>query len=146
MLTLPTPIGHPLPIKAIARHVVALSAACLFVACGENDSHDHGAKRDLGRITVGAHTFNVEIHGDVTPGGDLPLNLNFPAGTKQPDVIRAWIGVESGAGATKVRLGRENDHTAHNHIEIPKELPAGSKLWVEIKHDGANHVGSIPLD
>ena len=47
----------------------------------------------------------------------------------------AQIGVKSGEGSMKSPLAKEGDRGMHGHIEVPKEIPADSQLWIEVEGD-----------
>lgn len=94
---------------------------------------EHGDPRPLGELTVAGHTFTVTQFGDMTPGHEGAIDLEWPAGKQRPDTVRAWIGVESGEGSMKSRLAKEGDRVVHGHVDVPKTLAAGSRLWIEIE-------------
>jgi len=98
--------------------------------------HDDHETHPVGDLTIGAHTFTVKATA-VEAGKEVPLDLEFPAGKPLPGTVRAWIGVETGTGSMKAKLGKEGDRTLHNHLLAPKPIPEGSKIWVEIE-DGTN--------
>lgn len=84
--------------------------------------------------------------GGVAAGGEVPVDLWVAAGTgAKVGAVRAWIGAQDAKGSLKAKMELEKDNY-HNHIEVPKPLPSGSKLWVEIEDDkGAKAVGSFDL-
>jgi hypothetical protein len=103
----------------------------------------HGKEQPLGPLTVGAHTFEVVQEGDVVAGKEAFFDLHLAKDQPAPAVVRGWLGVESGEGSMKARFGKEGDHGLHAHIDTPKVLPAGSKLWIEVEHDGKTTRGAI---
>lgn len=94
---------------------------------------EHGDRRPLGELTCAGHTFAVIQFGEMAPGHQGAIDLEWPAGVQRPPTVRAWIGVESGEGSMKSRLAKEGDRVVHGHIEVPKTPPAGSMLWIEIE-------------
>lgn len=107
------------------------------------DPGDHGVAKDLGSLTIGAHTFTVTQFGDVTPGKEGAIELGFPAGKPLPAIVRVWVGVESGEGSLKQKCGKEGDHGLHGHVDVPKTLPAGSKIWIEVDENGKTQSASV---
>jgi hypothetical protein len=103
----------------------------------------HGEEKPLGSLTVGAHTFQVVQAGAVVPGKEAFFDLDFGAGKPIPATVRGWIGVEAGTGSRKASFGKEGDHGAHGHVDVPATLPAGSMLWIEIEEGGKTERKSI---
>lgn len=106
-------------------------------------SDDHGEKKPLGPLTIGAHTFEVIQYGDVKPDHEASFDLEFPAGKPVPETVRAWIGIESARGSMKAKLGKEGDRGKHGHVDAPATIPANSKVWFEIEENGQTARGSI---
>jgi hypothetical protein len=107
------------------------------------DDHGHGTPKPLGSMTIGAHTFEVVQLGDVKAGEETFVDLKFAAGKPLPGTARAWIGVQSGEGSRKAKLGKDKDTTLHGHVDVPSPLPAGSALWIEIEEGGKTEAKSI---
>lgn len=134
---------------------VLLIAVLPFAACSKHEAgtpphsdkpmdHGHGEKKPLGPLTIGAHTFAVVQEGDVKAGAEAAFDLEFPKGKALPGTVRGWIGVESGEGSKKDPITKENETTLHGHLEVPKAIPAGAKLWIEIEETaGKPTKGSI---
>lgn len=95
--------------------------------------HEHGAEHALGEVTLGGLKAQVVLLGDLTPGKEADFDVRFAAGSKRPEVLRAWIGIESGVGSMKKRFENEGDTTMHGHVEVPKVLPEGAKAWFEVE-------------
>lgn len=100
------------------------------------DDHEHGEKKPIGPLAIGAYRFDVVQFGDVKAGGEAVFELEFAKDAKVPPLARAWLGVESGQGSMKVRFGKEGDHGLHAHVPAPATLAADAKLWIEIEVDG----------
>ena len=125
----------------------------------KHDGHDHapGDKHDkghddhspvveLGTATIGAFQIKASRDGKVTAGEEAPVDLWItPSGAAKIGTVRAWIGAQDGQGSMKAKMDLEKDNY-HNHVEVPKPIPAGSKLWVEVEDDkGVKAVGSFDL-
>ena len=135
-----------------------LTASLLFAACGGEPAKnpttptaagpkagamdDHGERKPLGDLTIGTHTFALIQYGAIEAGKEASFDLEFPAGKALPGTVRAWVGVESGQGSMKARLAKEGDRTVHGHVQVPKPIPEGSKVWIEIEEGGAPARGS----
>lgn len=144
------------------KHLPLLFASVLpFAACGKSgtevvtppkagapapaDDHGHGTPHDLGSMTIGAHTFELVQFGKVEAGQEVAVELTFAKDKALPGTLRAWIGIESGEGSMKAKVGKDADHpnALHGHVDVPAKIPAGSKLWLEIEENGKTERGSI---
>ena len=94
---------------------------------------EHGPEHPLGELTLGSYKVQIVLLGDVEVGKEADFDVRFPAGTKRPDVLRAWVGIESAVGSMKKRFDNEGDTTMHGHVEVPKVLPEGAKAWFEVE-------------
>ena len=103
----------------------------------------HGAPIALGKLTVGAHTFDVVQLGKMEAGKEGVVELHFAADKPVPATVRAWLGDEAGEGARKQRFGKEGDHGLHAHLDVRKDLTAQHKLWIEIEENGTTARGSV---
>lgn len=112
-------------------------------AAGAAPMEDHGEEYPLGDLTIGAHSFHVLQEGDVVAGEQAAVTLEFPADKPLPDTVRVWFGVESGVGSMKARLPKEGAHARHGHVVVPKPLPDGSLLWIEIDENDQKQRASI---
>jgi hypothetical protein len=96
------------------------------------DGHGHGPKTELGSQSAGGMTIVAAREGDVTPGGDATFDISVTGGAGKPAAVRVWVGTQDGKGSIKGKAEAEGDGW-HAHAEVPKPLPAGSKLWVEVE-------------
>jgi hypothetical protein len=96
----------------------------------------HGEERSLGTLSIGGRTIEVVQAGKVTPGQEAFFDLHVRDDRPMPAVVRGWIGIETAEGSMKARFGKEGDRGLHAHIEVPKVLPAGSRLWIEVEDGG----------
>jgi len=109
------------------------------------DDHHHGPTTELGATTIGGFAVKASRDGDITPGGDAPIDVWITGGTAKVAAVRFWIGTQNARGSIKARAELEKDNW-HTHAEIPSPLPEGSQLWVEIETDaGERHVGAFDL-
>lgn len=142
----------------LASIPLSLVLVLLPVSCGKHDDHghehapgeghvhapgeahgqsapqpsDHGVSTALGSIALGGVQVAVWREGAVEPGKELGVDLAFPAGAALPPAVRAWVGVEAGTGSRKAKLEKETETVLHGHVEVPKPLPEGSALWIEV--------------
>ena len=108
------------------------------------EGHAHGGETALGEVKVGTYAIKVTA-GAIEPGKEAEVDLTFADGVALPGTARGWIGIESGVGSMKVKFGKESATVLHAHVEVPKPLPAGSMLWVEIEAASGTSKGSIAL-
>ncbi|MFM1870943.1 MAG: hypothetical protein RL398_365 [Planctomycetota bacterium] len=148
--------------KTAQRTVSILAGVCLaLAACGgetktapleptkpaattpEMGAHNHDDARELGSIKFGDADVVVALLSKIEAGGQADIDVEFPAAAKMPEVIRGWIGVESAEGSRKAKFHKEGDRGMHGHCEVPKTIPAGSKVWIEIEADGKTTTASF---
>jgi acetamidase/formamidase len=140
----------------LQRHVPFAALVCFcLAACGGSEQpaptptpaqpaaaasgmgdHKHEIEQPLGKMKVGEHEVAVMLLSKIEPGKQVDVDLEFPAGAKLPAVVRGWIGVESGEGSRKAKFHTEGATGMHGHCDVPKTIPAGSKVWVEVEVDG----------
>lgn len=99
------------------------------------DGHGHGPKTELGSQTAAGMTITAIREGDVTPGGEATFDISVTGGTAKAAAVRLWVGAQDAKGSIKAKGEAEGDGW-HAHVEVPKPLPAGSKLWVEVEAAG----------
>jgi len=109
------------------------------------DGHGHGPKTELGTQSAGGMTIAAAREGDVTPGGEATFDISVSGGSGKPAAVRVWVGAQDGKGSIKGKAEAEGDGW-HAHADVPKPLPAGSKLWVEVETaKGEKHVVGFDL-
>jgi len=143
--------------------LLSLAALALLPACGRTETQqitpptagggatgaatghgdEHGAPVPLGKLTIGAHTFEVVQLGKFVAGKQGVVELHFPTDKPVPGTARAWLGDEAGEGARKQRFGKEGEHGLHAHLDVRADLTAQHKLWIEIEENGATARGSV---
>ena len=109
----------------------AFALSLLVTAAGAAD-HDHGAASSGGQVTLEGITIAVAVHGAITPGAEAHLDLVLSPATAAPKALRVWIGPEQGRGVSKTRVGGRGP-ARHAHVDVPKPLPAGAQLWIELE-------------
>lgn len=109
------------------------------------DAHeDEGPVIELGSGTIG--DWSVRAARDahpISPGGESPVDVWVTGGSGKPSAVRYWIGVQDASGSVKALASIEDpaDQTHwHTHVEIPKPLPEGSKLWIEIENQSGKKI------
>jgi hypothetical protein len=142
---------------------IGLFAAVVFAACRHEESHlqtagdghdhpaghageehEHGGTAALGEVKVGTYTVKVAA-GAIEAGKEAEIDLTFADGVALPSTVRGWIGIESGVGSMKTKFGKEGAAGMHAHLEVPKPLPAGGMLWLEIEGASGTSRGSIAI-
>lgn len=108
---------------------------------GDDHDHDHGhgPTTQLGEQTAGGFAIKASRDGDITPGGDAAIDVWITGGSAKVSAVRFWIGTQDAKGSVKARAELERDNY-HTHVEVPKPLPDGSRLWVEIETDKGEKV------
>jgi hypothetical protein len=128
----PAPAGSPKP---------AAGAPAAPKPDADKHDHVHGAGTDLGTITIGSFTLKVSQEHAIEEGKDAGFEIAVSGG--KPSAIRAWIGTEDAKGSVKGKAVTEGDGF-DAHVETPKPIPAGSRLWLEVESaDGKKATGSI---
>lgn len=101
----------------------------------EGDEHDHGPVKQLGEKSADGLTIRASRQGDIVEGDDAPVDVSVTGAAKPIAAVRFWIGARDARGSVKAKAELEKDNW-HSHVEVPKPLPAGSELWVEIEAEG----------
>jgi len=110
---------------------------------GHDEHEDHGERHELGTADCGAFKVTVAVLGEIEAGAEGVLDIDVEGGT--PAAVRAWVGIESGAGSMKAKI--EGDHGYHGHIEVPATLPEGAQVWIEVEDaDGKKSTASFDLE
>ncbi len=105
--------------------------------------HPHGDRTPLGDVTVGGHTISVFQLVAIEPGKEADFDLDFAAGKPMPATVRGWIGLESAQGSMKVRFEKETASRMHGHPVVPKPIPEGSAVWIEIETAAGTSIASM---
>ncbi|NUM36532.1 MAG: hypothetical protein HUU50_18480 [Candidatus Brocadiae bacterium] len=112
-----------------------------------NHEHQHGGTaQKLGTLVMEGVNIAITQSGDIK--SEICLGLQLENVKTAPKAIRAWIGLEDAKGSLKGLASRvcEEDYDYDVHIEAPKVLPEGSKIWIEIeKNEGMIWKGSVDL-
>jgi hypothetical protein len=142
-----------------------IGVACLVASCGKEEKpgggtgtaakkadeggHHSGKVIELGSSPIGAYSVRASRdEGEIKPGGDSPIDV-WVDGTPKVKAVRFWIGTEDAKGSVKALAAIEfpdQPNHWHTHADVPKPLPPGSRIWVEIEDDaGKKSVGSFDL-
>lgn len=111
------------------------------------DGHHHGPTTELGEVMFedeggNAWTVRASRDGDVTPGGDIPIDVWITptqGNAAKVTAVRFWVGIKSGRGSMKVKAELEKDNW-HTHADVPSPIPADSRLWIEFETDTGESV------
>jgi hypothetical protein len=113
------------------------------------DGHDHAAEaKPLGSLVIGSQTIAIATAGGLAAGSELHVELQIKPEAPAPKAIRVWVGSENARGSAKAKAEAEkNVKGAYAaHVEVPKPIPADSKLWIAIEQaDGQTIKGSLVL-
>ena len=118
---------------------------------GDGHGHGHSGKIiELGSATIGG--FDVKLTRDADPivaGGEGAFDATITGGTGNIAAVRFWVGTADAKGSMKAKAEIEDPKEPnrwHTHAEVPKPMPADSKLWVEVENDkGEKSTGSFDL-
>ena len=105
----------------------------------EGDEHDHGPVKQLGEKSADGFTIRASRQGDIVEGDDAPVDVSVTGAAKPIATVRFWIGSRDARGSVKAKAELEKDNW-HSHVEVPKPLPAGSELWVEVEAEGGKKI------
>lgn len=109
------------------------------------DGHGHGPKTELGSQSAGGMTITAAREGGVEAGKEATFDISVTGGAGKPAAVRVWVGTQDGKGSIRSKAEAEGDGW-HAHAEVPKPIPAGSKLWVEVETaKGEKHVVGFDL-
>jgi hypothetical protein len=120
------------------------------VAAEQDHGHDHGhdahsgERHDLGSAKVGTFDAAVTQIGDAHAGEGATFEIRPTGGAGEITAVRAWVGVESGQGSVKLKAPKRGDFYDAD-LEVPSQLPDGSKFWVEFETAAGKSNGSFEL-
>jgi len=97
------------------------------------------------REVIGDYTVSVITIGEVEAGGHVDFDIKLIDATTDPKALRAWIGTEDGKGSEKAE-GKKGKTTYTGEVKVPKPLPEGAKLWVEVEADAGVKSASYDYD
>ncbi len=103
---------------------------------------EHGTPRPLGKITLNGMQIEVALLGEIS-GGVANIDVEFPAGSRLPEIVRGWVGIESAVGSRKAQLQKESATGLHGHLDMPKTVPDGSQIWIEVESGGKTNAAGI---
>lgn len=92
----------------------------------------HGPAIPLGERTADGFTIKASSDAAIAAGHEAAIDVWVSGGASAVSSVRFWIGTRDAAGSMKAKADKEGDHW-HAHAEVPKTLPSGSMLWVEVE-------------
>ncbi len=132
-----------LPVRIAALACLMGVSAALAADDHKHDDHDHdhGPRSSIGTVKIGAYEIEVLQAGKVEAGKEATFELRVK-GEPEPVAVRTWIGIESGRGSAKSKA-HKHDKTLEAHSDVPKPIPEGAKLWIEIETPSGKEKASI---
>ncbi|MBC8105222.1 MAG: hypothetical protein H7Z14_01420 [Anaerolineae bacterium] len=124
--------------------VICMIGSSAFAFMQEH-KHGQGEKHKLGRKAIGDYTVSVNLIGEIEPGGHVDFDIKLIDAKSDPKALRVWIGTEDGSGAKKAE-GKKGQTTYTGEVDVPKPLPQGAKLWVELETDAGVKRASYELE
>lgn len=111
----------------------------------DNGGNGHGKSYPLLKVKLKEFGRIVKVTqlGEMEAGKEGAIEIGFNTSKDRISTVRAWVGIESGIGSTKAKMEIEGDTLLHGHIEVPKPIPAGSKLYVTFEADGKTETISM---
>jgi hypothetical protein len=111
------------------------------------DGHQHGkdAIHKLGRKKIGDYTVSVILIGEAEAGEKVKFDIKLIDAKADPKALRVWIGAEDAKDDTKTALVK-GEKTYAADVTVPKPLPAGAKIWVEVETDSGKAKGSYEME
>lgn len=111
-------------------------------------AHAHGKAEAVGTVDINVYKVAVSASGAIAAGKEWHVELRLNPDQSAPKSIRVWVGTENGRGSVKAKAeaekGAKGEYSAH--VELPKPIPADSKLWISIEPDnGQTAKGSVAL-
>jgi hypothetical protein len=120
----------------IAATLFALAAAVSFMTAQSPASPEHaqGHPHKLGRKPIAGYTVSVILLGEIEPGGHVDFDIKLIDAKNDPKALRVWIGTQDAKGSEKA-LGKKGKATYTGEVNVPKPLPEGAQMWVELETD-----------
>jgi hypothetical protein len=149
------------------RSIIVLASVLVLTACNErpgstgagsgskpdaaktdhDHEHDHeaGSATALGSVTLGDVVVAVSREEAIAAGEEAHIDVDITSGAASLSALRIWIGTEDGAGSVKTNVELEGTG-GHAHVDTPKPLPAGARVWLEAElKGGARKAGSVEI-
>ena len=133
--------------KLLLITMIALMSATSFAAKDDHAGHNHtdeGIIHKLGRVSIANITYEVMLHGEITPGGAAAIQIEVEY-KKAPGELRVWIGAQNGRGSVKSLLRADEHGHFHGHLEVPAKLPHGSAVWLDMVTNNGRKRGSVSI-
>ncbi|MBX7246643.1 MAG: hypothetical protein K1X53_14195 [Candidatus Sumerlaeaceae bacterium] len=106
---------------------------------GHKHEGGHGQESlnaDLGTTKTAGLTIKVIQESLVSAGGDGGFDVTVEGG--KPKSVRGWYGTADAKGSVKTKAEKEDEGGFHLHVEVPKTIPADSKLWIEVEPESGS--------
>ena len=100
------------------------------------------ARQSLG--TIGALGKQIEVTAEGTVTAGQPATIAVKTGQKVDDVS-GWLG-NQGDVAKKVTCQLQTDEPQPDYdcmITIPKDVPAGAQIWIQVTSNGKSESGGV---
>jgi hypothetical protein len=130
---------------------ISLMTTTGFAAKDEHAGHDHepahsneGEAHDLGHVMLGDITYEVTLHGEITPGAEAVISIEAHQ-DQSPKELRVWIGKKNGRGSVKSLLSGDSHGHFHGHLEVPAKLAHGSAVWIDARTEAGRERGSVAI-
>lgn len=111
---------------------------------------DHGARMELGSVTISGYEFTMARLGEFTPGTESALEVhlvNSPAGKSAGDIsLYAWVEDESGTQLSAPIKGLLEGGAFHCHVNPRASNNPLVRAVLRLRVDDIDATGSLPLD
>lgn len=126
------PAATPAPASEAPR-------AAPVAAADPTPDEEEGVQTHLPPITLKGYNVEALYTGDIMDGH---FNLYVKGG--EVKAVRAWVGDEAATDAVVAKAEFEEDHHCA-HMEMPEQIPADARLWVELETEAETLKGSTVL-
>lgn len=124
--------------RTVALSIALALAGLLVLALSPSLRAAEDKPTPLGSKEAGGYTVKAAQEEEVKAGGECCFILSITGDKAKLKAVRAWLGVKSAEGSVKVKAKPEGDDL-HAAVEIPKPIPDGSQLWVELETAAGKH-------
>ena len=139
---------------------IAVATLLSLAGCGEKpggapagapSASGHGAKVDLGRVSIAGHDFAVTRFGDLVPGKEGAFEVSLlkaPAGVDLANLnVYAWVEEPGGEKVSTPTKGMVERGILHFHVTPHADAAAPKRIVLRLRtQSGLDERGSLPLD